>query len=106
MASCAACSDSRIAARADEKELVIQVADNGPGIPRKARKKLFNAFYRAGDEMTREHPGVGLGLAIARGLAAACSAELTLAGATKPDGNVEAVFVLRLPLASPPPAET
>lgn len=41
---------------------VFQVADNGPGIPGKEKKKIFNKFYRIGSEATRKTKGTGLGL--------------------------------------------
>jgi signal transduction histidine kinase len=81
----------------DETEaLVLEVSDDGPGIPPEARRRLFQAFYRAGSEMTREHPGVGLGLAIAQGFADAIGARLELVGGPLPGGNLQATFALRL----------
>lgn len=43
---------------------VIQVADNGPGVPESERARIFERFYRA--EGTQTIPGTGLGLAIVR----------------------------------------
>jgi signal transduction histidine kinase len=85
---------------ASNESVVVQVSDDGPGIPPAARRKLFDAFYRAGSEMTREHTGVGLGLAIARGFAASIGARLELSGEPRPDGNLEARFTLSLPRAT------
>ncbi|MBM3537917.1 MAG: HAMP domain-containing histidine kinase [Alphaproteobacteria bacterium] len=68
--------------------VTIEVADDGPGLPAKARDKLFMPFTgsaRAG--------GTGLGLAIARDLARGHGGELTLA-ATSASGTV---FRLDLP---------
>jgi signal transduction histidine kinase len=79
--------------------VVLEVADHGPGIPARARRRLFDPFYRAGQEMTREKPGVGLGLALAKRFADTLGARLTLAGDVRPDGTVAAVFALRLPRA-------
>ncbi|MCW5900208.1 MAG: HAMP domain-containing histidine kinase [Flavobacteriales bacterium] len=42
----------------------IQVADEGPGIPPKERERIFQRFYRAGNEETRQSQGTGLGLYI------------------------------------------
>jgi len=83
-------------ARADGDAVVLEVADHGPGIPAKARRRLFDPFYRAGREMTREKPGVGLGLALAKRFADTLGARLSLVGAPRPDGTLEAVFALRL----------
>jgi signal transduction histidine kinase len=85
---------------AGQESVVFQVSDDGPGIPPGARRRLFDAFYRAGSEMTREHTGVGLGLAIARGFAASIGARLELSGEPRPDGNLEARFRLSLPRAA------
>jgi signal transduction histidine kinase len=71
---------------------VIRVADNGPGVPERSQARLFQPF--AGS--TRPG-GAGLGLAIARELAAGHGGDLVLAQ-TGPQG---AVFELRLPDPQP-----
>ena len=43
-------------------EVILQVADNGAGIPDSEKKKVFSKFYRIGDEATRRTKGTGLGL--------------------------------------------
>lgn len=52
--------------RRDGEEALLEVADNGPGIPADERERVFDRFYR-GAEVTE--PGSGLGLAIARQVA-------------------------------------
>lgn len=47
-------------------ELIVCVRDNGLGVPRSARKRLFEQFYRAHDETVTEVEGTGLGLSIVR----------------------------------------
>ncbi len=42
------------------------VSDTGIGIPAEEQGKIFDAFYRVGDEMTRSAAGSGLGLAIVK----------------------------------------
>ena len=42
----------------------LKVIDNGPGIPRAYRRKVFGRFYRVGSELERSKPGTGLGLFI------------------------------------------
>jgi signal transduction histidine kinase len=49
----------------------ISVRDYGPGVPPKQLKRIFELFYRAENELTRETPGTGIGLALVRELAAA-----------------------------------
>ena len=57
-------------ARADRVEL--RVVDRGPGIPEADRDRAFLPFQRLGDTGTTA--GVGLGLAVARGLTEAMGA--------------------------------
>ncbi|MDB4948305.1 MAG: ATP-binding region ATPase domain protein [Gemmatimonadetes bacterium] len=47
-------------------DLVVEVADNGLGVPEDARGKLFSRFYRAHGEIAAEVEGTGLGLSIVR----------------------------------------
>ncbi len=51
--------------------VVIEVEDHGPGIARSQQKKIFDAFYRCGDESTRQATGTGLGLALVKRFAEA-----------------------------------
>jgi signal transduction histidine kinase len=44
--------------------IVIQVIDNGRGIPVRSRSRVFRRFVRLGSELEREKPGTGLGLYI------------------------------------------
>jgi signal transduction histidine kinase len=47
---------------------VVEVSDNGRGIPAAMRRHIFGRFVRLGEELEREKPGVGLGLYIVRSL--------------------------------------
>ena len=47
----------------------ITVSDDGPGIPREARQRVFERFYRTDAARTRSEGGAGLGLAIVRAIA-------------------------------------
>jgi two-component system, OmpR family, sensor histidine kinase CiaH len=42
------------------------VMDEGIGIPRKEQKRIFQKFYRVGNEDTRTSQGTGLGLYLCR----------------------------------------
>jgi signal transduction histidine kinase len=54
--------------RASKGRLMVQIADNGRGIPANLRRKIFGRFVRLGLELERDKPGTGLGLHIARTL--------------------------------------
>jgi signal transduction histidine kinase len=45
------------------------VADNGSGIPQKEKQKVFQKFYRLGNEETRHAKGTGLGLYLTKYIA-------------------------------------
>jgi nitrogen fixation negative regulator NifL len=52
----------RLETRQDGQELVIQVMDNGPGVPKMHRLKVFEPFFCGWTE-PREHAGMGLTMA-------------------------------------------
>jgi signal transduction histidine kinase len=56
------------AAAAGPRRIRVQIADNGPGIPARLRRKIFGRFVRLGSELERSRPGTGLGLYIVRSL--------------------------------------
>ena len=46
----------------NKKTILLKVKDQGKGISRKERKRIFEKFYRSGDENIRNTKGTGLGL--------------------------------------------
>jgi len=54
--------DIRATLSASEENAVIQIIDQGQGIPDKEKKKIFDKFYRIGSENSRTSKGTGLGL--------------------------------------------
>lgn len=54
--------------RVRHRRVVVRIADNGPGVPADRRKKIFDLFYRGGNELERTRKGTGLGLYIVRTL--------------------------------------
>jgi signal transduction histidine kinase len=53
----------------EDGKIRIWVEDSGPGIPIPEQRRIFELFYRLGTELRRETKGVGIGLAIVRGVA-------------------------------------
>ncbi len=53
----------RVSLREEDKQVIFQVADNGPGIPQSEHKNIFEKFYRA-QNVDEGVDGTGLGLAI------------------------------------------
>ncbi|WP_229898884.1 PAS domain-containing sensor histidine kinase [Streptomyces hiroshimensis] len=78
----------------------IEVADTGIGVPEEFREEIFNGFVRAPNARTGGYPGTGLGLAISRAIVQLHGGAITVGGA---EGG-GAAFVIRLPVAGPPPA--
>jgi two-component system sensor histidine kinase CpxA len=61
-----------LAASARGDEVLLTIADRGPGVPEAALHRLFDAFYRPEAARTREGGGAGLGLAIVKTCVQAC----------------------------------
>ena len=60
----------RIMVTAEQKngEVQVHVADTGIGIPAREVDRIFDRFYQVEPHLTRTHGGLGLGLAIAKGM--------------------------------------
>lgn len=70
---------------AEEEERIIEVEDDGPGIPLAEHENVFTRFYRL--KRDQDRVGSGLGLAIVRSLVAAMNASLQLASAGNDGGR-------------------
>lgn len=76
---------------ADGRWAELEVSDDGPGVPEAERERIFERFVRLDDARSRDEGGAGLGLAIARDVAARHGGTLGVTEGSR--------FVLRLPAA-------
>jgi signal transduction histidine kinase len=75
----------------------LAVDDDGPGVPPAYRDRVFERFTRLDEARSARDGGAGLGLAIARDVAARHGGSLRI----DPGGAAGARFVLRLPTSRP-----
>ena len=89
----------------------LDVVDDGPGVPAADLDRIFEPFYQIDGSVTREHGGMGLGLAIVRRLAEALGgsalaesppgeATARIQGIVKPVGGLH--VMIRLPAPRQP----
>lgn len=84
-----------LSCRAGNGHVELSVADRGPGIPRRERRRIFERFYRIDDRLDRQQEGSGLGLAIVRHVVQAHGGNVTVRN--RPEGGAE--FSIHLPAA-------
>jgi signal transduction histidine kinase len=72
----------------------LDVADDGPGIPAEHRAAVFDRFTRLDHARTRDTGGSGLGLPIARDIAAAHGGSLHVVPDRRPGATLRAVLPL------------
>jgi two-component system OmpR family sensor kinase len=78
---------------------IVEVDDNGPGVPEDDIERAFEPFHRLEGSRSRETGGAGLGLAVVRAIARGHGGEVTLQN--RPDGGLRARVCLPLALKSP-----
>jgi two-component system phosphate regulon sensor histidine kinase PhoR len=79
--------------RRRKREVLIQIADRGPGIESEDLPHIFQPFYRAKKVAASAMPGTGLGLSLARRHLRSFNADITVES-TSPQGTV---FTVHLP---------
>jgi two-component system phosphate regulon sensor histidine kinase PhoR len=82
-----------LSSRVEGPNILIEVADMGPGIPESDLSRIFERFYRVDKARSRESGGTGLGLSIVRHLVELHGGEVR--AINKPDGG--AIFRIQLP---------
>jgi two-component system, sensor histidine kinase len=84
------------------QSVLLQVWDTGAGIAQEDRENIFREFYQLGNPERDRHKGLGLGLAIAKGLATELRHELSLNSVL----GRGSCFTLEMPLSLAPVIET
>jgi len=84
-----------VSLKKDNGQLLLSVEDKGIGVPPQERKKVFDKFYRMGNEETRSKKGTGLGLFIVKELVALHHGKISISEGTSKGAR----FTVSLPLA-------
>ena len=77
----------QISAYRKDHQVVVDVADNGPGIPDRAKAQVFEMFYTGQSRIADSHRSLGLGLPLCRAILTAHGGTLTLRD-NIPNGSV------------------
>jgi signal transduction histidine kinase len=75
-----------------DRMVVVEIQDNGPGIPPGELERVFEPFHRGEPSRNRETGGVGLGLPIARNIMRAHGGDVVLGN--RPGGGAKATVTL------------
>ncbi|PJF21358.1 MAG: hypothetical protein CUN56_11490, partial [Phototrophicales bacterium] len=80
--------------RVEDDDVLLEVKDNGYGIPKDAQANLFTEFYRVRNRATAGIPGTGLGLSLVKSVVQAHRGDVWV----ESDENQGSTFFVRLPL--------
>lgn len=72
----------------------VRVEDQGPGIPKAEQGRIFELFYRPGDELRRETQGTGIGLSLVKSIAEAHRGSVSV----ESEAGKGSTFILQVPL--------
>lgn len=86
-------SQITLSSRKDGRQVVVSIADNGPGIPDSEKSKVFQMFYSGSNPIADSRRSMGLGLALCKSIINAHGGQITLSD-NVPHG---AVFTFTLP---------
>jgi len=76
----------------EQSHILLAVKDEGAGVPDDEKKKIFDKFYRTGDEKTRSTQGTGLGLYLCRKIAADHKASIKVSNNSPVGSTFTVVF--------------
>ena len=83
---------ARLSVACDAATILIEIADDGPGLPPEELEKVFTPFYRPDVSRNRDTGGTGLGLAIARSIVREHGGDIVLIN--RPGGGLTAQLTL------------
>lgn len=83
---------ARARVRLEDRTVVIEIDDQGPGIPEAEAERVFEPFYRREPSRSRNTGGIGLGLAVVRSIARSHGGDVTMIN--RPEGGLRARVVL------------
>jgi two-component system sensor histidine kinase KdpD len=84
-------SPIEISAWRDEEDIVVEVADQGPGVPAGDEERVFEKFYRVSGNRQRDG-GMGLGLTLCRAIIAAHDGRMWMNN--RPEGGASVRFAI------------
>ncbi|MER2504538.1 MAG: sensor histidine kinase [Azonexus sp.] len=87
----------RVRVTADERNMRVEVADNGPGLTPEERSVIFEKFRQGGNTMTDKPQGTGLGLPISRQIVEYFGGNLWVE--SRPGAGAKFIFTVPLPEA-------
>ncbi len=93
-------SPIEVSAAEGSKQLIVEVADRGPGLPEEERQRVFEKFYRVRRPGVKAPTGTGLGLSICQAIVEAHGGRIW--AENRPEGG--ACFRFALPIEGEPPS--
>jgi two-component system sensor histidine kinase CpxA len=82
-----------VSAKRSNGDVLITIADCGPGVPEDALSQIFEPFYRLDESRNRRTGGAGLGLAIVKTCIEACGGSVSCRN--RPASGLETTLRLR-----------
>ena len=86
-------SEITIATRKDKEQVVIEIADNGPGISEEGKAHVFDMFYSGANKIADSRRSLGLGLSLCKSIVNAHGGTISVAD-NVPHGTI---FTFTLP---------
>lgn len=83
-------------ANEERRSWSLSVRDDGPGIPKEEQSRIFDRFYRPGDELRRETQGTGIGLSLVKSIVDAHRGSV----AVESEPGKGSTFTLTFPLSA------